>query len=176
MCGSLDQRKHTHRNAAQKTTDLQQYIQKPQVDHHPGRGMRTQIIKREEMGSRRRIPHHPCTEKGAAASPSCLLHRWNSRMHNNWVDSECQPPFNTPNEAQDPSYKKMQMVAQRCNDDGEAMADERGIGSRAELLLRLPLLPLACVGGISRVAKSRARCEPRDRVGLELGRYLLCAW
>jgi hypothetical protein len=97
-------------------------------------------------------------------------------MHNNWVDSECQPPFNTPNEAQDPSYKKMQMVAQRCNDDGEAMADERGIGSRAELLLRLPLLPLACVGGISRVAKSQARCEPGDRVGLELGRYLLCAW
>ncbi|CAK9867752.1 unnamed protein product [Sphagnum jensenii] len=58
-------------------------------------------------------------------------------MHNNWVDSECQPPFNTPNEAQDPSYKKMQMVAQGRNDDGEAMADERGIGSRAELLLRL---------------------------------------
>jgi hypothetical protein len=39
----------------------------------------------------------------------------------------------------------MQMVAQGRNDDGEAMADERGIGSLAELLLRLPLLPLACV-------------------------------
>ncbi|CAK9209556.1 unnamed protein product [Sphagnum troendelagicum] len=50
---------------------------------------------------------------------------------------ECQPPFNTPNEAQDPSYKKMQMVAQRPNDDGEPMTDKRGIGSRAELLLRL---------------------------------------
>ncbi|CAM6062406.1 unnamed protein product [Sphagnum tenellum] len=40
-------------------------------------------------------------------------------------------------EAQDPSYKKMQMVAQRPNDDGEPMTDKRGIGSRAELLLRL---------------------------------------
>jgi hypothetical protein len=94
------------------------------------------------------------------------------------VDSERQPPFNTPNEAQNPSYNKMQMVAQRRNDDGEAIADERGIGSRAELLLRLlrlPLLSLACVGGISRVVESRARCEPGDRVGLELGRYLPCA-
>ncbi len=68
------------------------------------------------------------------------------------------------------------MVAQRRNDDGQAMADERGIGSRAELLLRLPLLPHACVGGISRVVESRARYEPGDRAGLELGRYLPCAW
>ncbi len=39
-----------------------------------------------------------------------------------------------------------------------------------------PLLPHTCVGGISRVAKSWARCELGDRVELELGRYLMCAW
>jgi hypothetical protein len=57
-------------------------------------------------------------------------------MHNNWVDSKCQPPFNTSNEAQDPSYNKMQMVAQRRNHDGEAMADEHGIGSRQEAAVK----------------------------------------
>ncbi len=70
------------------------------------------------------------------ASLSCLLHRWNSKMHNNWVDSECQPPFNTPNETQDPSYNKMQMVAQWRNHDDEAMADKRGIGSRQEAAVK----------------------------------------
>jgi hypothetical protein len=57
-------------------------------------------------------------------------------MHNNWVDSECQPPFNTPNETQDPSYNKMQMVAQWRNHDDEAMADKRGIGSRQEAAVK----------------------------------------
>jgi hypothetical protein len=76
MCGSLDQRKHTHTEMLRRKQQTSSNTYKtPQVEHHPGRGMRTQIIKREEMGSRRRIPHHPCTEKGAAASPSCLLHR-----------------------------------------------------------------------------------------------------
>ncbi len=56
------------------------------------------------------------------------------------------------------------------------MPNEHSIGFRAELLLRLPLLLHACMGGISWVVESRARCEPGDCVGLELGRYLLCVW
>jgi hypothetical protein len=57
-------------------------------------------------------------------------------MHNNWVDSKCQPPFNTPNEAQDPSYNKMQMVAQQHNHDCKAMAYKRGIGPRQEATVK----------------------------------------
>ncbi len=46
------------------------------------------------------------------------------------------PSFNTSNEVQDPSYNKMQMVAQWRNHDNEAMVDKRGIGYRQEAAVK----------------------------------------
>jgi hypothetical protein len=46
------------------------------------------------------------------------------------------PLFDTPYEAQDPSYNMMQMLAQRCNHDGETMANGGGIGFRREATIK----------------------------------------